>query len=598
MQNLNQLIKYHTIHFLFLILIILNSTVCAADITVSADRNPAVLNEQFTLTFSANDNLSGEPDFSPLQKDFDIVNQRKSSGIRIINGNVSQNTSWSLTLFPKRTGKLVIPEIHFGSDKSPAVTIDVSAIPVNSQNGQTSQDIIVEAEIKPKTVYVQQQLIYIQRLLYARDFFDNATLSSPQLKTGKIDIEKLGDQREYTEMRDGRQYKVIERRYAIFPIQSGKIEIAPTFFEGRLIEKGGQNRSFGFFSMPSGRLLRRYSPAISVNVKPKDSTFTGKNWLPSSNLTLHANWSIPPEQAKTGEPITLTIGMIANGLRAEQLPQLELTLPDNLKVYNDKAVLHNEANSDEIIGTRQEKFVIIAPQAGTYQIPEIKLAWWDINTNTQKFATIPATTLKATGAGAATAINPAPKATESKLKAQPLINKEPKSITPKPSEISQTNGTETETETKPQNNSSFWFYTAITFFLLSIILSYLLWQQYSATPKTVVNKKPRNKPLSYAGSLQKIKHACETQDGKQLRNALNVWGSSYLGLRNANLQKIMDTVKDADLQNEIQLLMKALYSPEKSQWNAGKLCKLVLNYQHPRKKEATTSRISSLYPDA
>ena len=592
MQNLNQLIKYPIIHFLLLTLIVLSSTAYAVDITVSADRNPTVVNEQFTLTFSANGNPSGEPDFSPLQKDFDIVNQRKSSGIRIINGNVSQNTAWSLTLFPKRAGKLVIPEIHFGSDKSPAVTIDVSATPVNSQNGQTSQDIIVEAEIKPKTVYVQQQLIYIQRLLYARDFFDNATLSSPQLKTGKIDIEKLGNQREYTEMRNGRQYKVIERRYAIFPIQSGKIEIAPTFFEGRLIEQGGQSGNFGFFSMPSGRLLRRYSPPISVDVKPQDSTFTGKNWLPSSNLTIHANWSIPPEQAKAGEPITLTIVMIANGLRAEQLPQLELTLPDNLKVYNDKAVLHNEANSDEMIGTRQEKFVIIAPQAGEYQIPEIKLAWWDINSNTQKFATISATTLKATGTGTATT-NPAPKATVSKPKAQSLINKEPKSITPKPSKISQTNGTATQF----QSNSSFWFYAAIIFFLLSIVLSYLLWRQYSAAPKTVVNKKPRNKPLSYADSLQKIKQACEAQDSKQLRNALAAWGSSYLGLRNANLQKIMDTVKDADLQNEIQLLMKALYSPEKSRWNAGKLCKLVLNYQHPRKKEATTSRISSLYPD-
>jgi hypothetical protein len=44
-------------------------------VSVSIDRNPVNLQESFQLTFTASDDPDGEPDFSPLDKDFEILNR-------------------------------------------------------------------------------------------------------------------------------------------------------------------------------------------------------------------------------------------------------------------------------------------------------------------------------------------------------------------------------------------------------------------------------------------------------------------------------------------------------------------------------------------
>lgn len=601
MSNNNDTKKNSIYYLLFFSLLCFSQLLSAATITVRADRNPIVLNEQFTLTFSADANPAGDPDFSPLNQDFDVIRQGKSSSVQMINGNVTQNIAWNLSLYPKTAGQIKIPAIQFGSDKSPETTITVSATPVapQGQAGQVTQDIFIEAEIAPKTAYVQQQMVYIQRLYFDRDFFDNATLSTPQVKTGKIDIEKLGDGREYTKEKDGRQYRVIERRYAIFPIQSGKLEIAPTFFEGRLIENSAQQRpSFGFFNRPRGKVVRRYSPAITVDVKPQSSAYKGKHWLPATNVTLHANWSTPPEQAKTGEPLTLTIGIIANGLRAEQLPALTVDVPAGLKTYNDQPVLHNESNSNEIIATRQEKVVVVAAKSGEFVIPEITLSWWNTKTESQELAKIPASKVIATGAAIQnTPVKqpvPTPVPVEENKPDKSATSTAPQAIITPPTTEEKTPSNTVATTTSTGNN--IWFYISLLLILLLALTLFLLWKQ------TATKTKMSEKPVAVARrsateTLKLIQKACVSNDHKALRDALIEWGEVYLKLPNANLQTIMAAVTTPEFKHEIQHLMGALYASEKVDWNSKKLCEQVLAYRTKKRQAKPSSRISALYPD-
>lgn len=572
--------------------LVFSNVLQAANITVRADRNPVVLNEQFTLTFSADSTPAGDPDFSVLGGRFDIVRQGKSSSVQIINGDISQNIAWNLVLFPKKAGRVTIPAISFGSDQSESIVVNVLATPVISQGqaGQAQQDIIVEVEVEPKTAYVQQQIIYIQRLYFARKFFDNATLSTPQIKKGKVDLEKLGNGRQYTKMKNGREYEVIERRYAIFPIQSGKLEIAPTFFEGRLIENNRQQQNFGLFSRPTGRAVRRYSAPVSVEIKPQPTAYKGKHWLPAKNVTLHANWSTPPRQAKTGEPITLTLGIIANGLRAEQLPELQIDIPSGLKAYNDQPVLNNESNSDEIIGTRQEKIVVVAAQPGEFVIPEITLAWWDIKTSTQQVATIPAKTIKAEGGVITNTPIVQPLVTPVPLKANVPAAAQP--LAPN------LNGEVTEQAvTEPSDKQSIWFYLSLLLFFILAIVLYLLWRQSSNVRSPQL--KQHAFPVSRSANeiLQTIELHCGNSNYKKLRDALIEWGQVYLRLPNSNLQNIAEVVTSEALTLEVQQLMKALYASSPSDWNSAELCKQVREYRLPKQSSKEASRIASLYPE-
>ena len=564
----------------------------AANITVRADRNPVVLNEQFTLTFSADSTPAGEPNFSALSKSFDIVSQRKSSSYRNINGDISENIAWSLVLFPKEAGKVTTPTISFGTDQSQSIVVNVLATPVVSQGkaGQPQQDIIVEVEVEPKTAYVQQQVLYIQRLYFARKFFDNATLSTPQIKTGKVDLEKLGNGRQYTEMKNDREYEVIERRYAIFPIQSGKLEIAPTFFEGRLIENNGQRQNFGFFSRPTGRAVRRYSAPVSVDIKPQVPAYKGEHWLPAKNVTLHANWSTPPEKAKTGEPITLTLGIIADGLRAEQLPELQIDIPAGLKTYNDQPVLNNESNSDEIIGTRQEKIVVVAANPGEFVIPEVTLSWWDTKTATQQIARIPAKTFKVEGEAVTKTPIVQPPATPVSLAVDTPAAPQPLVVNPNSSAAE-------PVATELNNNKPFWFYLSLLLFSILAFVLYLLWRQSSNGRSTKL--KPQALPVRRSTNdiLQAIELHCENGDYKKLRDALIEWGQVYLRLPNSNLQNIAEAVTSESLTLEVHQLMKALYASSPSDWTSAELCKQVQQYRLSKSPSKEASRIASLYPE-
>lgn len=579
----------------------------AATITLKVDRDPIVLNEQFTLSFSADATPNADPDFSPLKQDFDILRQGKSNSVQVINGKMSQNITWNLQLFPKRLGTIDVPVIHFGSDQSTTkqlTVVDRATLSPSSQVGgnnqgavSTVEDIIVEAEVETKTAYVQQQIVYVQRLYFAREFFDNATLSTPQLKKGKIDLEKLGSGREYTETKQGREYKVIERRYAIFPIQSGTLEIAPTFFEGRLLDPNSQHNNFGFFSRPRGQVIRRFSPAIKINVQAQAAEYKSKDWLPASQLTLHANWSSPPTQAKTGEPLTLTLSIIADGLRAEQLPQLQLNMPEGLKTYNDQPVLNNESNSNGIVGTRQEKIVVVATKAGNFTIPTIQLEWWDNRKNQTQTASIPAITLTAIGVASSTNITIPPPTPIPANDAVASINQVTQTEV-NTAEISKNTPTSkaTTNQSSRQSQDDFWFYFSLFLLIILLFVIYLLWQQLSENSSIKKKKVSMTKKPSLEQRLNQIDKANESKNYKALRVAVCRWGQQVLQQNNMNLQQLVDQVNDPILQKELQSLSQVLYAPQSVEWNGQALCQAIRRYQPAKASINRDSRIASLYP--
>ncbi|MBT8130573.1 MAG: BatD family protein, partial [Gammaproteobacteria bacterium] len=62
----------------------------AANITARLSHNPVSLDETFHLIYEADSNVDGEPDFSVLTKDFEILSSSQSTNMRSVNGQ------WSL----------------------------------------------------------------------------------------------------------------------------------------------------------------------------------------------------------------------------------------------------------------------------------------------------------------------------------------------------------------------------------------------------------------------------------------------------------------------------------------------------------------------
>lgn len=359
--------------------------VLAADIITRTDRTEIGVNESFTLTFEAQGGVDGEPDFTPLEDQFDIVNQTQSSSINIINGQTSHKQIWTLTLFPKHSGPLTIPEIAFGSDRSPELQIRVSR--QKPQAAGAGEDIFLTVEATPENPYVQAQVVYTLRLYRAVNTV-NASLSEPQLSSSDAVVEQLGSDSTYETDQAGRHYVVYERHYAIFPQSAGTLTIQPVRFDGVV-----QSYNRGFFDPfggGGGKRVRLTSKGVDLTVRPAPAAFKGAYWLPAEDLRLSETWSPDPPAFKVGEAVTRNLSIVAVGLTAAQLPELQPRVPQNFKQYPDQPVLENKQHGDNMLGTRLDKLALIPTRPGRYTLPAIEIPWWNTRLNKMEIARLPA----------------------------------------------------------------------------------------------------------------------------------------------------------------------------------------------------------------
>lgn len=571
----------------------------AAKITVAPDRSPVHAGEEFTLVFSSNEQPDANPDFSPLEKDLEILSTSTSSNTQIINNVVSNEIAWRLQVFPKTTGIINIPAIKFGKDISHPLKIVVSK---NKKNNGQPEEIIVELESSTKSPYVQQQIIVTQRLLHSVSLRrSGASMSHPRISEGKGLVQQLGGIENKTILRKGIRYRVSERRYAVFAQTSGKLTLGRTVFQG-ILDDGTKRRDF--FGM-SGHQVRRFSRPLELEIREQPPK-SGSTWLPGNSLSINAHWEVPPDQFKTGEPVTLTLAVIADGLLAEQLPELEVLPPKGIKAYSNQPDLVNDSEGDSVLATRQEKWILIGTAPGQYKLPQIQLRWWNLNTGKLETAEIPPTTITVTGEVS----NNLPEAVLPESEVQP----------PEPDAADITVGSAGESgdapntlispavedEDLPDANkrvavekppfSAFWLWLAGFVALALVALSISLRRRIygSSRPK----HKQRAQARLRISPLDLLQKACRNNEAQKAYDALSDWVKQDLQLTPATLAQLR---KEADfpLKQALDDLSMTLYSSQHDVWKGRDLWEAVTWHRRPKEavRQSVQSGLVSLYPE-
>lgn len=196
----------------------------AQSTTLSAkvDRNPVAIDESLTYQLEISDPSGGDPDFTPLEKDFEILSQSSSTNMQIINGTRSHSKQYHLSLIPKRIGKLTIPPIAVGQYTSNAVELVVTTAAPTQQGG--GADFMLDVQATPESPYVGEQVLVTVRL-YIGASLVSGSLSEPNAE--QAEVTKLGEDKEFSTTKNGRNYRVNERRYVLFSRQPGTLTIPP-----------------------------------------------------------------------------------------------------------------------------------------------------------------------------------------------------------------------------------------------------------------------------------------------------------------------------------------------------------------------------------
>ena len=171
--------------FFLLLSMLISTESYAADIRVSVDRNPVSMDESFQITFTASQSPDDDPDFSPLEQDFSIIDQSNSTSSSWINGKSTKVIQWIINVMAKQSGSLVIPAIKFGKDVSQASSILVTT-KSSKKELDTNEELFIDVEATPQSPYIQSQVFYTLRL-YTRVNIAQARLNEPELSDAVIE---------------------------------------------------------------------------------------------------------------------------------------------------------------------------------------------------------------------------------------------------------------------------------------------------------------------------------------------------------------------------------------------------------------------------
>lgn len=537
-----------------------------AAVTASVDRDRVAMGDTVRLTITATENEeTSNTDLRPLLADFEVLQRSTSSNTSIVNGRRTHTRQILIDISPRREGTLKIPPMRVGNTDTNMLLIAVAPAPASQGGDQT---VVFQAELDADSVYVQGQVILTLRLQQAINL-DNRSITELQLDNAFV---KPLEQQSFQRTIDGRPWLVHELRYAIFPEQSGTLEIPVQTFSAR---ESSPRRSL-FDSNRGGRQLRRSTEALQIEVLPRATEFSGDTWLPARSITLEESWSTPPEQLRAGESATRTIVIKGEGLQGAQLPPILLPPTDGLKFYPDQPVISEAEVGSGLLGSRQDSAAVVPTRAGTWTIAEVRIPWWDTQARKLRYAVLPQRTLNVAAA-------------------------DPQGIT-RPLVMPQTASDQAaitiQGDTALPGDSGPWKIVAALSslgWLLTLLALLWLWlrRRHTAEPSPVTVDNPGEKQ-----ALKQLLAACVADSPDSARQWLVAWANALFTEQNVvSATQLSGLFSDVELDTELARLDAALYREGEQQWRGSELASTVrrLRKQHASNKGKPEQQLR-LYP--
>ena len=551
-----------------------------ASLTATADRTIIDSNETLQLLVRLDSQaLMGEPDFSVIESDFEILSTSRQQQYSRVNGQTQSYTDWNLLLAPKRIGRLLVPSIKYKKDISNAIEITVRKATAASAAGQP---VYTETLVDKSEVYIQEQLLLTHRL------YTSVRLSDLGLDPLKVDdalMQKVSET-QFQKNVAGKNYQVVEIIYALFPQASGKLQIPALRFSAYETS----NNRYGGFSARGNRIIRN-TDAKTIDVMTRPAHIDIDNWMPASSIRLEQQWSSPLDQLKVGEPVTRNISITASGLTGAQIMPLSLSESDDYKVYPDQPQLGDSADAAGVTGIRRESFALVPNRPGEITVPAVSVRWWNSRKQRMQTATLDAVTLQV-AAAEVSAMNPYNSAPTAAVGANSLIIE----ATPEaPKSLMAELRSSLALQLSVAGNA------LLLVLLLVLLLFVWLGRSSKAAPRRDLSGL-NSARLELKQLLTNIERAARKSDLVPLRDSLLAWGRCIFPQQKIKtLAEIAALLDHGQLQQQFDLLDQALYNRSSEQQPDLKLLvNLVRNAIVPKTETAQTAKaeLKPLYPSS
>ena len=515
------------------LLLLTASTLSWAALTATVDRSVIDSNETLQLVIRYDGQvMTGQPDFSPLENDFEILSNNRQQQYSWVNGQSESYTDWTMVLMPKRTGLILIPSLNFKKDISNAVEIRVRSASA-ATTGAGKQPIYTETLVDKESVHIQEQLVLTHRLYTSVQLSD---LSLSDLNVPDAIMQKIGDN-QFQKIINGRNYLIVEVKYALFPQVACKLVIPALRFGA--YESNGRSQ-FGGFTNRGTRIFRSTeSKTIDVMVRP--AHIAADQWMPSSEVQLAEQWSTDLNNLKVGEPVTRAIAISAAGLTGAQITPIQMIESDDYKIYPDQPQLQEQVKGSTIVGTRTETLAMVPGRAGEITFPAINVKWWDTVNQRMQTASLAAKTVRVSPS-TAVAISSA-------------------TIQPQPMESPPIGAGEKPTAPPLLTNLSL----ALNALLIAALAMLLLKRPRSGSTGRTSTQSATPALLGLKQKLKAIEIQADKNNLMGMRDAILVWGRQlFAETPPTTLKDLSLLLADMELQQQFTQLDRQLYKADTS----------------------------------
>ncbi|TRN24881.1 aerotolerance protein BatD [Vibrio furnissii] len=532
-----------------LLMCLISVSAHAATVYASVSKNKVVKNEVFQLTVVSDQKASGDDlDFRALDQDFFMSRPSFSSSMNIINGSRSNRSEWTVSLASNRLGVVTIPSFELHGAKTQPIAIQVT----QDEQAPSSDDLVeVRSQLSRSTLYPNESALFKARLIIKAD---PRRLQDPKIAPPTIDgmeLKAASEPNQYQTVMDGIQVTIVDQDFRITASQAGDFTLTEPSLQGALIY--GSSYNGGTRILP----LKTTPKTYTIHVEPKPADYQG-TWLPTSQLTLREQWLDSQGKpitgnryaTKVGDSITREVTVQVTGLTQEQLPNIHLTYPDSVRVYDEKPQFATLDNGDVTMTLKQ---VLIPRQTGDITLPKVAMQWWDTVTKAQKTASADGLMLSVAAGEPSTVTASTP------LPAAPA-----------------------QVQTVTVNDAGFWPYLTALFALLWLLTLGLAWR-WKSSPNVTQQAPVSPADLSAYAQLQQ---ALKNDDGIAISRALTVWMQ----------QATLTDAETAQLTLALHELNQARYSAQPSTYRSGELKRVVkaIEQQQLKRKKQVKSPLANL----
>jgi len=365
-----------------------------AQLTTKIQPNPVTYGNPVTLTISSDQPFTAGPNLSVLEKNFILGGQQQRQSSQWINGVGKTQYELIYTLFPNTVGKIVVPELTLGTQKTSETTLVV--VDKSSQGGKTP---IAQDELELRVVCDNTQVYPSQPLACTAELIDPIGVVEGHIippESSEYTWQPTDNATKSLINYNGKDANLWTQSFIFTTTASGNIKIPAFMFQGKVLVDTTPasarviNHWTDMMFMGMGtatRTVTTLSKPFSLTILDKPADWKGW-WLPSQEVTLTESYQMP-QKIHVGESIERTVVLVAKDIDATALPVPTLAATPNIKVYTGLENRQDTTKGGQVSTT----FTIVPIRAGEVVIPAITIPWFDTKNRVTRTAVVPERTI-------------------------------------------------------------------------------------------------------------------------------------------------------------------------------------------------------------